>query len=85
MIYLNYISDKSVDSDAKTESIEQYGWLDGIKIVSLCQDNLFKISDAKEQFIVINIDSENCHDIFKNVLTQISQNNCEQEKELCLI
>lgn len=85
VIYLNYIGDKSVDSDTKTESIEQYGWLDGIKIVSLCQDNLFKIADAKEQFIVINIDSENCHDIFKNALTQISQNNCEQEKELCLI
>lgn len=85
VIYLNYIGDKSVDLNTKTESVERYGWLDGIKIVSLCQDNLFKIANAKEQFIVINIDSENCHDIFKNVLTQISQNNCEQEKELCLI
>lgn len=85
VIYLNYIGDKNVDSDAKTESIEQYGWLDGIKIVSLYKGNISKIENVTEQFIVININSENCHDIFKNALTQISQNNCEQEKELCLI
>lgn len=85
VIYLNYIGDKSVDSDTKTESIERYGWLDGIKIVSLYKDNISKIENVAEQFIVININSENCHDIFKNTLTQISQNNCEQEKELCLI
>lgn len=85
VIYLNYIGDKSVDSDAKTESIEQYGWLDGIKIVSPYKDDISKIENIAEQFIVININSENCHDIFKNTLTQISQNNCEQEKELCLI
>lgn len=85
VIYLNYIGDKSVDLDAKTESVEQYGWLDGIKIVSPYKDDISKIENVTEQFIVININSENCHDIFKNVLNQISQNNCEQEKELCLI
>ena len=85
VIYLNYVSDKSVDSDTKTESVEQYGWLDGIKIVSPYKDDISKIENVTEQFIVININSENCHDIFKNVLNQISQNNCEQEKELCLI
>lgn len=85
VIYLNYIGDKSVDSDTKTESIERYGWLDGIKIVSPYKDDISKIENVAEQFIVININSENCHDIFKNALTQISQNNCEQEKELCLI
>lgn len=85
VIYLNYIGDKSVDLDAKTESIEQYGWLDGIKIVSPYKDDISKIKNVAKQFIVININSENCHDIFKNALTQISQNNCEQEKELCLI
>lgn len=69
----------------QTESIEQYGWLDGIKTVSPYQDDISKIENVAEQFIVININSENCHDIFKNTLTQISQNNCEQEKELCLI
>ncbi len=85
VIYLNYIGDKSVDLDAKTESVEQYGWLDGIKIVSPYKDDISKIENVTEQFIVIKINSENCHDIFKNVLNQISQNNCEQEKELCLI
>lgn len=85
VIYLNYIGDKSVDLDAKTESVERYGWLDGIKIVSPYKDDISKIENVAEQFIVININSENCHDIFKNTLTQISQNNCEQEKELCLI
>lgn len=85
VIYLNYIGDKSVDLDAKTESVERYGWLDGIKIVSPYKDDISKIENITEQFIVININSENCHDIFKNALTQISQNNCEQEKELCLI
>jgi len=85
VIYLNYIGDKNVDSDAKTESIEQYGWLDGIKIVSLYKDNISKIKNVAKQFIIININSENYDNIFKNVLNQISQNNCEQEKELCLI
>ena len=58
VIYLNYIGDKSVDSDAKTESIEQYGWLDGIKIVSPYQDDISKIANITEQFIVINRQQE---------------------------
>ena len=97
VIYLNYIGDKSVDSDAKTESIEQYGWLDGIKIVSPYQDDISKIANITEQFIVINTDSKNSENsensknsknsdvIFERVLSQISQNDYEQEKELCLI
>ncbi len=91
VIYLNYIGDKSVDSDAKTESIEQYGWLDGIKIVSPYQDDISKIANITEQFIVINTDSKNSKNsknsdvIFERVLSQISQNDYEQEKELCLI
>lgn len=94
VIYLNYIGDKSVDSDTKTESIEQYGWLDGIKIVSPYQDDISKIANITEQFIVINTDSKNSKNsensknsdvIFERVLSQISQNDYEQEKELCLI
>ena len=91
VIYLNYIGDESVDLDAKTESVERYGWLDGIKIVSPYQDDISKIANITEQFIVINTDSKNSKNsensdvIFERVLSQISQNNCEQEKELCLI